>query len=114
MTIRVLAGCLVLLALGSPTFAQELKPTVEVRAEYLMSIESLLGSRAPVGQRAVVNVTGGSVRGPNIKGEIVAPAGDWLFVMPDGSNRLDVRFTIKTDGNEMIFVDYGGVIVFRR
>jgi len=51
MTIRVLAGCLVLLALGSPTFAQELKPTVEVRAEYLMSIEGLLGSRAPVGQR---------------------------------------------------------------
>jgi Protein of unknown function (DUF3237) len=114
MTIRVLAGCLVLLALGSPIFAQELKPTVEVHAEYLMSIEGLLGSRAPVGQRAVVNVTGGSVRGPNIKGEIVAPAGDWLFVMPDGSNRLDVRFTIKTDDGAYIFVEYGGIIALSK
>jgi hypothetical protein len=29
--------------------------------------------------------------------------------MPDGSRRLDVRFTIKTDDNEFIFVEYGGI-----
>src|SRR5262249_50295601 len=94
--------------------AQDAKPTVEVRAEYLMTIEAKFGSRTPVGQRVIVNVTGGSVRGPAIKGEIIAPAGDWLFVLPHGSSRLDVRFTIKTDDNEMIFVEYGGIIAFTK
>jgi hypothetical protein len=68
----------------------------------------------PVGQRVIVNVPGGTVRGPRLKGEIIAPAGDWLFVMPDGSSRLDVRFTIKTDDDEFIFVEYGGIQAFTK
>ena len=32
--------------------------------------------------------------------------------MPDGSSRLDVRLTIKTDDNELIFMEYGGVVAF--
>ena len=113
--IRILTPLVVLVVgCAASVFAQDAKPSVEVRAEYLMTIEGKLGSRAPVGQRVIVNVTGGSVRGPAIKGEIMAPAGDWLFVMPDGSNRLDVRFTIKTDDNEMIFVEYGGIIAFTK
>jgi hypothetical protein len=38
-----------------------------------MTIEAKLGSRVPVGQRVIVNVLGGTVRGPRLKGEIVAP-----------------------------------------
>ena len=111
---KVLAACVLLVALTSPAFAQDPKPTVEVRTEYLMTIEAQLGSRAPVGQRVVVHVPGGSVRGPNIKGEIMPPAGDWLIAMPDGSNRLDVRFTIKTDDDAFIFVEYGGIIALSK
>jgi Protein of unknown function (DUF3237) len=51
-----------------------------------------------------------TVRGPKIKGQLVAPSGDWLYVMPDGTLRLDVRVTIKTDDNALIFVEYGGII----
>jgi hypothetical protein len=93
--------------------AQELKPTVEVRSEYLMTIEYPLDPPQLVGARRVVNVpAGGTVRGPKITGTIVAPAGDWLYAMPDGSSRLDVRLTIKTDDNELIFMEYGGVMAF--
>lgn len=93
----------------SPALAQEAKPSVDIRTEYLMTIEAKLGSRVSVGQRVIVNVLGGTVRGPRLKGEIVAPAGDWVFVMPDGSTRLDVRFTIKTDDGEFVFVEYSGI-----
>ena len=92
--------------------AQEVKPTTELRTEYLMTIEAKLEKHVSVGQRVVVNVPGGTVRGPRIKGEIVAPAGDWVIPMPDGSRRLDVRFTIKTDDNEFILVEYGGIQAF--
>jgi len=50
----------------------------------------------------------GTVRGPKINGTIVPPTGDWLIIMPDGSLRLDVRGTIKTDDGEIILVTYSG------
>jgi hypothetical protein len=97
-----------------PAAAQEIKPTTELRTEYLMTIEAKVETPLAVGQRIVVNVPGGTVRGPKVKGDIVAPAGDWVFAMPDGSRRLDVRFTIKTDDNEFIFVEYGGIQAFTK
>jgi hypothetical protein len=58
-----------------------------------------------------VNVPiGGTVRGPKIKGTIIAPAGDWFYPMSDGTSRLDVRLTIKTDDEEVIFMEYGGIV----
>jgi uncharacterized protein DUF3237 len=108
MTKAILAIVLIV-ALTAPVSAQEAKPTVDVRLDYLLSIEATTTTRVPVGQRLIVNVTGGTVRGPNIKGDIQPPAGDWLMPMPDGSNRLDVRFTVKTDDNEFILVEYGGI-----
>ena len=107
--IKLLVTALLILAITTPTPAQELKPSVDIHTEYLMTIEAKLGPRVPVGQRVIVNVLGGTVRGPRLKGEIVAPAGDWVFVMPDGSSRLDVRFTIKTDDGEFVFVEYSGI-----
>jgi Protein of unknown function (DUF3237) len=112
--ILILAALVLVVGSVSGAFAQDAKPSVEPRLEYLMTIEAALGTATPVGQRVIVNVPGGSVRGPSIKGEIMPPAGDWLFVMPDGSSRLDVRFTIKTDDNEMIFVEYGGIVAFSK
>src|SRR5215475_15129747 len=87
--VRALAAIVFFMLVAYPAFAQDSKPSVEVRAEYLLTIDAQLGSRSAVGQRAIVNVPGGTVRGPNIKGEILPPAGDWLVLMPDGSSRLD-------------------------
>jgi len=92
--------------------AQEIKPTVEVRLEYLMTLEVQMDLPQLVGARRVVNVSGGTLRGPNINGTLVAPSGDWLYNMPDGSSRLDVRLMVKTDDNELIFMEYAGIMAF--
>jgi hypothetical protein len=86
-------------------------PTVNIETEYLMTLEGTLEPGQPVGQRVIVNVPTGSAHGPKINGKVIPPTGDWLIPMADGSLRLDVRATIKTDDGEFIFVEYSGVIV---
>jgi hypothetical protein len=97
------------LGLSAPAQAD---PTVSIEAEYLMTLEAPLDPAfQAVGPRLIVNVpAGGTVRG-KINGELITPAGDWLYVMPDGSLRLDVRVTLRTDDHELILIEYGGVIV---
>src|SRR5215471_17659406 len=86
-------------------------PTVSVETEYLATVEAPLEPAQRAGPRVIVNVpAGGTVRGPKINGTIVPPTGDWLTVMPDGSLRLDVRATIKTDDDEIILATYSGAI----
>ena len=55
--------------------------------------------------------SGGWVRGPYIQGEIVGPSADWLHIMPNGTQRLDVRESILADDGSYIFVQFGGRIV---
>jgi hypothetical protein len=88
------------------------EPTVTIETEYLMTLEAPLDPAFQVvGQRVIVNVpAGGTVHGPKINGTLIPPSGDWLIPMPDGSARIDVRTTIKTDDGELIFVEYNGVI----
>jgi hypothetical protein len=50
---------------------------------------------------------GGWVKGSKLNGTPLAPAADWLRVMPGGSLRLDVRGTIRTDDGALIYITYG-------
>jgi len=112
MLVRI-AFVLVVALSATICVAEDPKPSVEVRGEYLMTLDALLDPGQFLSNRRVVNMpSGGTVRGPRINGTIVAPSGDWLFLQPDGSARLDVRLMIKTDDNELILMEYGGVMVF--
>ena len=110
--VRVAASAVLVVGLVSEgAWAQS--PTVTIETEYLMTLDAPLDPAfQAVGQRLVVNVpAGGTVHGPKINGTIIPPAGDWLTPMPDGTLRLDVRLTIKTDDGELILAEYNGVIV---
>ncbi len=87
-------------------------PSTSVQTEYLMTVHALLAPPQALDQSLlVVGIpAGGWVEGPRIKGKILGPSGDWLRVMPSGILRLDVRMTIQTDDNELIFTSYNGVI----
>lgn len=93
---------------GSAAHAQ----TTELKTEYLMTYVALLELPYAVDNSLViVNVKpGGWAKGPKISGKFISPGADWLRVMPSGVLRLDVRATIKTDDDQLIYLSYNGII----
>ena len=128
---RVATGLLVCLGLtafslftlaqtsGGPTPAapRAQKATAPTRApafEYLGTLHAETGTRSvvengPQGTRTIVQVVGGRFEGPRLKASVQTPAGDWITNRADGSYRLDVRLTLKTDDGALILVTYNGI-----
>ena len=58
----------------------------------------------------IVPVTGGTIEGPALNGEILpGTAADWLRVDPDGTAHMDVRLTIRTTDGHVVFMQYSGI-----
>jgi hypothetical protein len=63
----------------------------------------------PRGTRAVIEMTDVVYEGERLSGRLVGPAAvDWLLIGPDGSNNIDVAFTIRTDDDALVYVHYYG------
>jgi hypothetical protein len=62
----------------------------------------------PFGRRTLFGATGGSFRGPRLRGEVLAGGGDWALFRPDGVMALDVRLTLRTDDGALVQMTYGG------
>jgi len=82
--------------------------------EYLGTLKAETGTRTviengPQGTRTIVQVVGGRLEGPRVKASVQTPAGDWITNRADGSYRLDVRLTLKTDDGALILVTYNGI-----
>ena len=58
----------------------------------------------PIGERRIAKVTGGSFKGPELQGTILPGGGDWLLLRADGALQLDVRVTLKTDDDALIYM----------
>ena len=82
------------------TFAFELRATVAAPTE--------LGQVAN-GRRRIIDITGGTVDGPGIKGKVRPGGADWQIVRADGFTELDTRYTIETDKGQLIYVQNPGV-----
>jgi len=66
----------------------------------------------PQGHRmlAVVGQGGGTVSGSRIRGRVLpGSGGDWLLLRADGVGQLDVRITIRTDDDALIYMRYEGI-----
>ena len=59
--------------------------------------------------RVVVPVSDGTFEGPQLKGTLVGPSGDWIVARPDGSSLLDVRLVLQTDDAQKIYMMWRGV-----
>jgi hypothetical protein len=82
--------------------------------EYLGRLSAETGTRTvvengPQGTRTIVQLVGGRFEGPRVKASLQTPAGDWITNRADGSYRLDVRLTLKTDDGALILVTYNGI-----
>ena len=94
----------------SPTMADEAPRGI--KTEFLMTLYAPLSPSSEINNSlAISNVgaTGGWVRGPQIKGALIPPGGDWSRTLASGALRLDVRLTIKTDDGSLIYVSYNGI-----
>lgn len=87
-----------------------MKSSTQITTEYIMTLHAPLDEPQGVNNNLqIFNVRpGGWVKGPAIRGEVVAPSADWLRIMPDGTRRIDVRLSIKTDDGAIIFMTYMG------
>ena len=62
------------------------------------------------GELRIIPVTGGTVEGPRVKGEVLpGTAGDWLRVDSDGTAHMDVRLTMRTAIGSHLYMHYSGI-----
>jgi hypothetical protein len=62
------------------------------------------------GHRRIVPLTGGKFTGPQLSGTLVAGASaDWQIVLPDGTALGDIRYVLRTDGGDLLYVQSRGV-----
>jgi uncharacterized protein DUF3237 len=57
------------------------------------------------GRRRIVPLTGGTFTGPGLNGTLVPGASaDWQIVLEDGTALGDIRYTLQTDGGDVLSV----------
>ncbi len=107
--------CLVMSVCGLVSLAQTSTSAPSAPTfEYLGRLRADIGTRTvvengPQGTRTIVQILGGRFEGPRVKASVQTPAGDWITNRADGSYRLDVRLTLKTDDGALILVTYNGI-----
>ena len=78
-------------------------------------LEATLGQPLDVGgtvqgDRRIVALTSGTFTGPSIRGELIPGASaDWQIVLPDGTALADLRYTLRTEGGHLLYVQARGV-----
>jgi hypothetical protein len=79
----------------------------EVRAEVA---DPLVVGELPNGTRRIIDITGGTVEGPNMSGTIRPGGADWQMIRQgDGFTDVDARYTIETDSGSIIYVQNIGI-----
>ena len=63
----------------------------------------------PYGERRIINILGGAVEGPKLKGRILPGGADWQIVRNDGVVDLRARYTVETDTGGHILVNSEGL-----
>ncbi|MCW3806961.1 DUF3237 domain-containing protein [Plebeiibacterium marinum] len=111
----VLLLILVALALQSTAFAQDstgldkIDTYVDFKAEFMWEAKVTIGEAIQIGEskygsRQVIPITGGTFKGPKIKGDVLPAGEDWQLVRPDGDVEFNARYMLKTDDGVVIQV----------
>lgn len=86
----------------------ELVPLCELR---IAIGDTIMIPGGPAGMRVIVETAGGEVVGERLSGVVHGVSGgDWLTVDDQGVAIVDVRLTIRTHDDALVFVQYGGRI----
>jgi len=61
------------------------------------------------GQRRIIPITGGTFRGPRVRGEVLNGGWDWNLSRSDGASTVEAAYYLKTDDGVLIRVVNRGV-----
>src|SRR5258707_5494816 len=87
----------------------------EPRLTFVYRLEATLGQPLDLGDvaqghRRIVPQTGGTFTGPELSGKLLPGASaDWQLVLPDGTALGDIRYTLRTDAGDLLYVRSRGV-----
>ena len=85
------------------------------RLRLVYRLEATLGRPLDLGEtsggrRRIVPLTGGTFTGPEIHGRLLPGASaDWQTVLADGTALGDIRYTLETEGGDLLYVQSRGV-----
>jgi hypothetical protein len=85
------------------------------RLTKILRLQASLGEALDVGnvaqgRRRIVPLTGGRFVGPQLNGTLVpGVSADWQIVRPDGTALGDIRYTLRTDHGDLLYVRSQGV-----
>jgi Protein of unknown function (DUF3237) len=84
------------------------------RLTYAFSVKATLAPALEVGEadggvRRFIAITGGTVSGPRLQGEVLPGGGDWQTIMPGGLTRIEARYFIRAGDGTVIEVTNPGV-----
>jgi hypothetical protein len=106
----------ILMSLLSAYGQEDVEHLSGLQTEFLCELKANLSGPpqiigyGPYGLRMIFHVSGGTVTGPKLNGELL-PGADWVVVRPDGVAELDVRGTMWTHDGKLIYSHYRGISI---
>jgi hypothetical protein len=87
---------------------------IPLRSEFLFTLtgsvaEPLKIGNTPSGERLIYSIEGGEFEGPRLKGTVLPGGSDAMLIRADGVVLPDVRMTLRTDDEQLIFMRYEGM-----
>lgn len=114
---RFLSGLSLALAAGAASAQETAGPPAGVRVPKLEFVYECDATLEPAldfgktfeGQRRIIPITGGTVRGPKIRGVLLSGGADWNLTRNDGAGSVEADYYFKTDDGVLIRIVNKGV-----
>lgn len=86
-----------------------------LHAEPLMRLSAELDApqnigQTPLGARSIMYMKRGAFTGAALRGDVLPGGGDWILARQDGVFQLDIRLTLRTDDDALIYVVSRGML----
>ena len=90
--------------------SESLSPQLEFALQLNVNIGPTLDlGQSTGGVMRAVPITGGTFKGPHLRGHVLAGGADWQLVDPEGVTSVDAHYVIETDDGVRIEVRNKGV-----